>query len=389
MLHEFLSAHRAELIERCRGRVAQRLAPKPTNAELESGIPLFIDQLIVTLRAEETGRPIAAGEPSADAAGRGAAAAMDASAQRHGRALLNLGFSIDQVVHDYGDLCQAITGLARERDVLIDVSEFRTLNRCLDDGMAAAVTEFSYQHDSRQADSGAQALTERLGFLAHELRNHIHTATLAVFVMKSGSAGTSGATAGVLDRTLIGMRTLVDRSLADVRLAAGLPARNHVFSVADFIGEVKISAALEARLRECSLNVLPVDPALGVDADRDILFSAVGNLLQNAFKFTHKHTEVILHAQAAGDRVLISVEDHCGGLPPGDAERMFLPFRQLGQDRSGLGLGLAICRRGVEASSGVIGVRDLPGAGCIFTIDLPRCVLPGPVLELAAEPVPA
>jgi signal transduction histidine kinase len=103
-----------------------------------------------------------------------------------------------------------------------------------------------------------------------------------------------------------------------------------------------------------------------------MLFSAVGNLLQNAFKFTRPHTEVLLNAYATADRVLIDVEDNCGGLPPGDAERLFQPFTQGGADKSGVGLGLSICRRSVEANHGVLSVRDLPGKGCVFTIDLPR-----------------
>ena len=121
--------------------------------------------------------------------------------------------------------------------------------------------------------------------------------------------------------------------------------------------------------------VSSVDPTLFVDADPQTLASAVSNLLQNAFKFTHRHTEVRLNAYAAADRIRIDVEDHCGGLPPGAAEEMFLPFKQSGEDRSGLGLGLAICRRSVEANNGVLKVRDVAGSGCVFTIELPRHVL--------------
>ena len=82
-----------------------------------------------------------------------------------------------------------------------------------------------------------------------------------------------------------------------------------------------------------------------------------------------------MHAYAVADRILIDVEDRCGGLPPGSAERMFLAFKQGDKDRSGLGLGLAICRRSVEANNGVVRVRDVPGSGCVFTIDLPRRAL--------------
>ena len=289
--------------------------------------------------------------------------------------LFRSGFTVDQVVHDYGDLCQAITDLAFELKAPIEVDEFRTLNRCLDNGIADAVTEYSYQRFSVVANDGVQALSERLGFLAHELRNLIYTATLAFAAIKTGGVGVAGPTGAALERSLIGLRTLVDRSVADVRVAAGLPPRHELVSLADFMDQIGISALLEARARECKLTVSVVDERLAVDVDRDMLLSAVGNLLQNAFKFTEHSTEVSVHAYAVADRILIDVEDHCGGLPPGSADQMFLAFKQGHKDRSGLGLGLAICRRSVEANKGIVRVRNVPGSGCIFTIDLPRRAL--------------
>ena len=371
MLHTFLSAHRAELIERCRLKVAQRPAPKASAAELEHGIPLFLDQLVRTLRSEEAADRAASLLLSGPAGG-GQPSEMGATATLHGEELLQHGFTVDQVVHDYGDLCQAVTDLAYETEAAIEIDEFRTLNRCLDNAIADAVTEFAYQRDLVLADRDAQALNERLGFLAHELRNLIQTATLAVTAIKSGNVGLAGATGAILDRSLVGLRSLIDRSLADVRVKAGLPPRKALFALADFIGEMKISAALEAQARKSGFTVQPVDPALAVNADRELLSSAVGNLLQNAFKYTTPNTEVILSARADKRRVLIEVEDHCGGLHPGDAERMMLPFTQVGTDRSGLGLGLSICQRSVHANDGVLRVRNVPGSGCVFTIDLPR-----------------
>ncbi len=265
---------------------------------------------------------------------------------------MNKGYTIEQVVHDYGDLCQTITGLAVKRGVLIEVDEFRTLNRCLDDGIADAVTEFASQHDSMKANSGALEMNERLGFVAHEMRNFVNTATLAIAVIKAGGAGFGGATGALLDRSLVGMRNLIDRSLADVRAKAGMPARYELFSVSDYIAETKISASLEAAVHGCTLTVAAVDPTLAVDADRDMLSSALGNLLINAFKFTAYGTEVKLDAYAVDDRILFSVEDCCGGLPPGDAEKLFQPFTQSAKDKSGVGLGLAICRRCTEANNG-------------------------------------
>jgi hypothetical protein len=69
--------------------------------------------------------------------------------------------------------------------------------------------------------------------------------------------------------------------------------------------------------------------------------------------------------------VLIEVADQCGGLPLGDPDELFRPFAQRGSDRSGLGLGLSITRRGVEANDGTLSVRNRPGKGCVFTINLP------------------
>jgi signal transduction histidine kinase len=386
MLHEFLLTNRNDLIDRCRLKVAQRPMPKATAAELEHGIPLFLDQLVKTLRLEQTSAPMRSRDISGSSGGgKPIFSEMGATAARHGLELLEHGFTVDQVVHGYGDLCQAITDLAFELDAPIQTVEFRTLNRCLDNAIADAVTEFAYQRDLLVAEKGVHALNERLGFLAHELRNLIQTATLAVTAIKAGNVGLAGATGAVLDRSLIGLRNLIDRSLADVRITAGMPARPHLIQLADFIGEVRISASLEAQARGCGFHVAAVDAELAVQADRDMLFSAVGNLLQNAFKFTERDTGVSLHAYSSADRVLIEVADHCGGLPPGEADKLFVPFMQNSTDKSGLGLGLSICRRSVEANNGTLGVRDMPGTGCVFTISLPRQVLAkSPVPRLAA-----
>lgn len=367
MLDQWLADNRRELIARCRYKVAQRPVPEPRGAALEHGIPLFLDQLIRTLRVERSSDP---------AQSRHVSSELGAAAARHGRELLEHGFTVNQVVHDYGDLCQAITDLAFERSVPIGIDEFRTLNRCLDDAIACAVTEFSGRRDALLEESNARTLSERLGYLAHEVRNLVHTATLALTALKAGPMGLGGATGAVLDRSLIALRALVDRSLSEVRLTAGMPARRRVLSVASLIGEARGSAALEAQSRGCELAVGRIEHGLAVEADPELLLCALGNLLQNAFKFTAPRSEVSLSAYAEAGRVLIEVADRCGGLPPGRAQRLFAPFEQCGADRSGLGLGLSIARRAVEANDGHLRVREVPGTGCIFIIDLARRALP-------------
>jgi signal transduction histidine kinase len=369
MLHEFLTANRDEVIASCQARVAQRSAPQQSDTELDHGVPLFLDMIIKALREKEASLEGDIGPSSNEGE---AGSEMGVVASRHGRELMRRGFTVEQVVRDYGDLCQVITGLAIERGARIRVEDFQTLNRCLDDGIADAVTEFAYERDLLMADRAAETLNERLGFLAHELRNFLQSASIAIGAIKRGNVGLTGSTGAILERSLVGMSNLIDRSLAEVRIEAGLPDRYERISVADFIADVKISASLEAEMYGCALIVPVIDPSLALDADRGMLFSAVGNLLQNAFKFSGRGSEIKLNAYAESDRVVISVEDRCGGLPPGAEEKMFLPFTQSGIDKSGLGLGLAICRRCTEMNNGALRVRDLPGIGCVFTIDLPR-----------------
>jgi len=74
--------------------------------------------------------------------------------------------------------------------------------------------------------------------------------------------------------------------------------------------------------------------------------------------------------------VLIEVQDECGGLPGGDITEIFRPFEQRSANRAGLGLGLAFSRTAIEANHGRIYARNLPGIGCIFTVDLPRLPIP-------------
>jgi signal transduction histidine kinase len=363
MLHEFLTANRDELIRRCRAKVAKRPAPTATAIELEHGIPLFLDQLIATLReqlpAPATTAAILLGE-------------IRATATRHGYEFFAKGFSVDQVVHDYGDLCQSVTELAAEYNAPISVTEFRAFNRCLDDAIAEAVTAFGRARDRTISARGAQETNERLGSLAHELRNLLNSAILAFDAIKSGNVAVTGATGAVLDRSLLGLRDVIDRSLAEVRLGAGLDVHRELIDVREFVQELQVAAGMEATARKVMFNVAAIDEGITVDADRQMLGSAVSNLLQNAFKFSRRHGTISLSARAESDRVLIDVADECGGLPDGKADELFRPFEQKSSNRTGLGLGLSISRRAVQANNGTLTVRNVAGRGCIFTIDLPR-----------------
>src|ERR1700728_4692252 len=126
-LDGFLKDNRAHLIKRTRAKVAARSSPPVDPNELEHGVPLFLSQLSVALQQQGPGGVTRSAEASHDAH-----PAIGESAALHGRDLLKFGFTIEQVVHDYGDVCQAVTELAEERSATVSVAEFHTLNRCLD-----------------------------------------------------------------------------------------------------------------------------------------------------------------------------------------------------------------------------------------------------------------
>ena len=169
-------------------------------------MPLFLDQLADALRL---------GLASSPEIGR--------SAILHGHELLLQGFTVAQVVQDYGDVCQSVTDLAVEMDAPISTDDFRTLNRCLDDAIAGAVTEYGRERNQSPADDESAHESERLGFLAHELRNLTHTALLAFEVLKSGNVGVGGSTGGRGPSQPHGIRALMGRSLAEVRLTQARP----------------------------------------------------------------------------------------------------------------------------------------------------------------------
>lgn len=375
-MYEFLINNRSDLEQRCRDKVAARPGRSASSSQLQNGVPMFLDQLIRTLQTEQTQNPLASRVISGPAGGTSTLSEVSASASQHGKDLLGMGFSVDEVVHDYGDLCQSITDLAVERDAPFQIDEFRTLNRCLDNAIADAVNEFSYQKELATAERVATDANERAGFFAHELRNVLGTASLAFAAAKAGNLSLSGATGSILERSIASLAKMIDESLIDIRTVNQQKNVLKSFSLLEFIEELGAAAHLAAQDKGCVLVVSPVDPFLAISGNKELLMSAIANLLQNAIKFTQAGTEVRFSAYGAADKVQIDIADHCGGLPPNAEATMFVPFVQNGSDRNGLGLGLTIAQQSVTASGGTIRVRNIPSVGCIFTVVVPRFALP-------------
>jgi|SRR5579862_1485905 len=209
MLHKFLTSNQDEIIKRCRENTRQRFEPSEAPAATDHGVPLFLQQLAHALRLEQETAVASVTEPAAPLS----ASEVGRSAALHGAELLRLGYSIDQVVHEYGDICQSVTAIAIEQNAKISADEFRTLNRCLDDAIADAVTSFGR---ARQTSLNDQARTwrDRLTAFSDEHRRLVDIVAQAYSAIRTGNVGLGGATGALLSHTLSELRSLPERFLA-------------------------------------------------------------------------------------------------------------------------------------------------------------------------------
>jgi hypothetical protein len=191
-----------------------RFEPTETAGTVDHGVPLFLQQLVETLREEQTTHIRSLdSEPTPAHTEIGRAAAL------HGAELLRRGFSVDQVVHDYGDVCQCVTALAVEQNVPISTDEFRTLNRCLDNAIADAVASFGSARQT-SIDRQAETLQQRLVVFAGEHQRLIEIAKQSLTAIKTGNIGIGGATGTLLAHALGELDSLTDRTLPEIRLAS-------------------------------------------------------------------------------------------------------------------------------------------------------------------------
>lgn len=196
MLRQFIIDNRNDIIARCHAKTANRPTPIGPIAPTDRGVPMFLDEL-----ADELGL------------GRLPNPQIRKTASTHGHDLQRQGFSVSDVVHGYGDVCQTITEMAVEGHTSIDPNDFRRLNRALDDAIAAAVTQFSSERDLF-IEGEASDETARVAAMGHLLWKSIHMARGALDAIKSGRVGIAGSTGTVLDQSLLEADRLVARLLA-------------------------------------------------------------------------------------------------------------------------------------------------------------------------------
>jgi len=213
MLHEFISANREELIKRCKEKVAERFKPARVPPAIDHGVPLFLQQLVEMLRTEQL---TAVDSDSVESKTILSSSEIARAAAIHGADLLHQGFTIDQVVHEYGDVCQSVTELAVEVYAHISTDEFRTLNRCLDDAIADAVRSWGL---SRQIviNDRAISLQARLDAYENEHRRLIDMALRAFAAIRTGNVGLTGSTGALLHHAITQLQSLTELALSELR----------------------------------------------------------------------------------------------------------------------------------------------------------------------------
>jgi signal transduction histidine kinase len=358
-LHDLLLEHRDELIHRWTQEARQDLdVPSVSRAELREGMPVFLTELARALRRAVVG-------PSA------APPAVPETAEEHGRQRFAIGFDVISVAREYGILHRCILESVADRGVEVSLAEHVVLSTFTNEAVAHAVAEYA-----RQRDEELQRNTSNhVAFVAHELRNPLGHATLAFTLLRS-SAGLDDDNRLVqtVERNLKRLQRLVDQSLVRGRLTAGVELQRESVNLNALLVEAQQESLADGDRKGVRLAV-EADADLVVRVDPRLLRSAVTNLLGNAVKFTHEGGTVILRARRTDLGVGIEVEDECGGLAEGAAEKMFEPHVQLGQDKSGFGLGLAISKQATDAHQGTLRVENLPGKGCMFVLELPPDVM--------------
>ena len=348
-LHEFMTEHREEILQVCKKRLHDDVM---NSGKLDQDVEIFFDEIIQALRHHHglDGAPVPPLMKSEAAA-------------RLGQKPQRAGLEPAKVPLIFGAISSAIGHTGECRGLSIDADEYNVFNRCIDTGVATSIENF-WNGEKAQRE---QHISQRFGFLAHELRSALGNAALAFKLLRDADLTLSSRTAAVLANNLMRMENLVSRTLGTAQLESDVELELYPIRVAAVLRQLQASAIPE---RAISLT-LEVDESLHVNADEMLLTSALSNLLQNALKFSRPGANVTLSCWASEAGVSIGVEDECGGLPVDDPAELLPPYVHGAEQPRILGLGLAITRRAVEAMSGNVHVENHPGRGCSFRLDFP------------------
>ena len=287
------------------------------------------------------------------------------AAASHGVERLSIGFRIDRVVLEYMLVARLILDVAFVNGVVPTVRELLTLLEAVGDGAAIAANEYIRR---READL-LHRESEHAAFLAHEVRNSLASARFAFDLLRRREFSDPAPLVTIIDGGLRQASSRIDDALAGARVRGGVVSPVRVFARL-MLEEIAAQLKPQAQARQIDISV---DAAhdMTVQADARLLRSAVENLASNGVKFSRQGGTVVLRALVQGEHMLFEVADSCGGLDESAMDRLFRPFVQAADERTGFGLGLTIARECAEAQGGALTVTNVPKHGCIFTVRIP------------------
>lgn len=345
-LSQLILQHKDQIIGRWSQKVVERLGLQSADPpQLLDDLPEFLDELIEHIELP----------PAAWHLSRGAAS--------HGRHRVEMGLDIGGLAEELAMVGETIFEVAADLDLTITSTETAALARLIGRGTAESVRAYARLRDQQQAQEAAR----HFSFVAHEIRTPLHTARMALQLLMAGT-GDRTALLERLQRAHAQLTDLVDNSLVEARLLGEPHLERTVVHTTELVREVIDDASMLAARRDIELTMEGAD--LEICVDRKLMLSALSNLVINGIKFSGEGSTVTVRTRAAEDRVHIEIDDACGGLPEDLPPRMFQPFVQANDDRSGFGLGLMIVKQAVEAHGGTVRVVNRVPHGCRFVVEL-------------------
>jgi len=225
-----------------------------------------------------------------------------------------------------------------------------------------------------------------LAALGHDLRTPLASATAAVSSLRAAdvtwSAPERQELLATAEESLGRLGRLVTDLLDLSRLRAGVLT---VTTEPVWLDDVVPPALDELGDAGRGITLALSEDVPPVLADGSLLTRALVNVVGNAVRYSAGGPVPVVMASATGDRVEVRVIDRGPGVSEEDRERIFVPFQRLGDtdNRTGLGLGLALSRGLVEAMAGTLEAEDTPGGGLTVVLSLPAAL---DEAVLAAEP---
>lgn len=284
-------------------------------------------------------------------------------ATSHGEQRFTHGYDLPALVREYGALEDLLSDVIEERGG-VPFAEIRLLYKHLLLGIADSAGKYAALRDAELR----RQTQEHIAFLAHEVRNPLSSATMAAGLIRARGEVTSSRAFDALERGLEKAAQLINDALLTVRLREAGALDRGPIEMSALLAEIAADSEEDAAAKGVSMNV---EGDCVVVGDRKALASAISNLVRNAVKFSKANGDVHVHARRADGRIIIEVADSCGGLPEGAERKLFDPYVQVGKDRTGFGLGLAIAKQVADAHTGQLRVHNLPDKGCVFVLDLP------------------